>query len=826
MTSTLPVCAGDERRALVRADPDLNGLDYLEVSGDQRRLTVYFLDKAPTYLEPGNLRITGGRRVTDIKVIGFRLCQNEDPERDDCLTIDLDRPGDFSCYRLEIVETDDRGRPTNQRHHGFDPRYWWLDLNFKVGCPTDLDCGCAPADVPSWPQPEIRYLAKDYASFRDLLLDRMALSAPGWVERHAPDLQITLLEVLAYVGDHLSYYQDAVATEAYLQTARLRTSVRRHARLVDYRMHEGCTAWTWMVIQSDSDFELAGDGLAFITSVRDRLGTAGSILTPTDLDRLPVDSYSWFEPSLPGALTVRAARSEIEIYSWQNSECCLSAGATRATLVDKVGEHGASLLELTAGDVLIVEEILGPRTGAPGDADPAHRHAVRLTAADRGTDALTGTPIVEVQWGAADALPFAVCLSAVGPPPECALLQPVSVVRGNVVLVDAGRTVVEGIGEVPTVSEQPPCADGCPDPPIQVAGPFRPHLAGRSLTYRGPVDGSGPAAWPIPADPRQALPQLQVTGDGGTWSSTFDLLASEPDDRHLVVEIDDEGTARLRFGDDILGRAPRIGYPMTAQYRVGNGPDGNIGAESLVHIVHPDKLDGATVVVRNPLPAVGGTAAESVADVRMSAPQAYRRDRQRAITAADYGELTDRDFAASVQRAAAELRWNGSWYEARVAIDARGTAQPDAALIEAVQHRLERYRRVAHDLRVVPAEAVALDIELRVCVNAHHRRSDVARALRERLGNRRRADGSLGFFYPDALTFGTTIAVSSLVAAAAGVAGVDEVTVTRLQRYQGFDDGALDDGALKLSAQQIPRLDNDPSAPENGVLRLDLGGGR
>src|SRR3712207_7620689 len=50
----------------------------------------------------------------------------------------------------------------------------------------------------------------------------------------------TLVELLAYTGDYLSYYQDAVATEAYLETARRRISVRRHVRLIDYPMHEGC----------------------------------------------------------------------------------------------------------------------------------------------------------------------------------------------------------------------------------------------------------------------------------------------------------------------------------------------------------------------------------------------------------------------------------------------------------------------------------------------------------------------------------------------------------------------------------------------------------
>ena len=39
-----------------------------------------------------------------------------------------------------------------------------------------------------------------------------------------------LRAVFAYTADYLSYYQDAVATEAYLDTARQRISVRRHVR--------------------------------------------------------------------------------------------------------------------------------------------------------------------------------------------------------------------------------------------------------------------------------------------------------------------------------------------------------------------------------------------------------------------------------------------------------------------------------------------------------------------------------------------------------------------------------------------------------------------
>lgn len=846
-------CVGEERRALVRAAPDLNGLDYLEVSDDQTRLTVYFLDKAPEGLLPGNLRVVGGRRVRDVRVTGIDVCENEDPTRDDCLTIDLDKPGDASCYRLEVVEADERGRPTDRPHPGFDPRYWWLDLDFKVGCPTDLDCLCPPPEPPEWPRPDLRYLARDYAGLRQLLLDRMALTSPGWVERSVPDLQLTLLELLAYVGDHLAYEQDAVATEAYLRTARLRTSVRRHARLVDYRMHEGCTAWTWVTLASDSDVELA-PGVAFITSVAALTGDPRTVLLPTELARLPEGAYAWFEPVVRGPIDVVAARSEIRFHTWGDSECCLPAGSTRATLVEPMvaGEGpeqstkqspeqqspeqrpGApgypprddDPLRLAPGDVLVLAEVLGPVTGEPGDADPRHRHAVRLTSVARDVDPLTGTAYVEVAWSAADALPFDLCLSATGPAPECTVLDPVSVAYGNVVLVDAGRTFEDPLGTVPVDSVQPPCADGCPDPPVLVPGLFRPALPRRPLTWRGRPDLTGPAAAPFPTDPRAAGPCLEVADPVRSWTPVHDLLSSGPDDADVVVEVDDESVARLRFGDDALGRAPGAGDAFSARYRTGNGRAGNVGADSLVQVVHPGPLTGSGLVVTNPLPAAGGVDPEPVADVRRLAPRAFRRDLQRAVTAGDYADLAARDFAAEVQAAQAELRWNGSWYEARVAVDARGASEPPGDLITRVDGRLQRYRRVAHDLRTGPARPVGIDITLRVCVAPHHRRADVAAALVERLGNRRLRGGGLGMFHPDAVTFGTPVAVSSIVATAAGVEGVDSVTVEVLRRSDGRDDGALASGVLRLAPDEIARLDNDLSAPDLGVLTLDLGGGR
>ena len=185
----------------------------------------------------------------------MQVQRSEDPRHDDCIAVFVDRPGDFSTYRLCLVEADERGRPTEEPLAGFDPRYACVSFSFKAGCPSDLDCAlvddCPPIDRVN---PDIDYLARDYQRLRRLIFDRLALLVPDWRERHVPDVGMTLVELLAYVGDRLSYYQDAVATEAYLDTARKRISVRRHARLVDYHLHEGCNARAWVCLSVAEEY--------------------------------------------------------------------------------------------------------------------------------------------------------------------------------------------------------------------------------------------------------------------------------------------------------------------------------------------------------------------------------------------------------------------------------------------------------------------------------------------------------------------------------------------------------------------------------------------
>src|SRR6185369_714527 len=571
-------------------------------------------------------------------------------------------------------------------------------------------------------------------------------------------------ELLAYIGDHLSYYQDAVATESYLDTARQRISVRRHARLVDYEMHEGCNARAWVYIEADEDAALGVvEDVYFISSAT---RSFSPVLLNDDLREVPFSDYEVFEPisqepNQPLQFFVK--HNNISFYTWNERECCLPRGATTATLIDEwakeeqskppdsdygypTAEHDqkatqtvsskdqqtlvshtgkpdtdparSRLLHLKVGDVLIFEERIGPVTGVKADADPSHRHVVRLTKVEPGVDPLYDQPIVDIEWAREDALPFSLCISTIGRAPECLYLTDVSVAHGNVLLVDHGHRIVEETPEswdVPTVKQDNAgCwAEGEPRETLLRAGEFHLQLKYGPLTYTVPFpmpatvanqqfhllsklmskvrarveylwretrDGHmlgeeelkeisaifgpesqelvgslnsdaqarvfeqlirradrlwskksrrvrslaaramagyvlgkfeeaelaemfgnwlidhiglrssqlpGPASAALLQDPRDATPAISVVESNSnssetqqsslTWLPQSDLLESNGQDRHFVVETDNEGRAHLRFGDGDRGRAPVPETTLSPTYRVGNGTRGNVG---------------------------------------------------------------------------------------------------------------------------------------------------------------------------------------------------------------------------------------------------------
>ena len=1007
-------CQLEHRREDVRTT-SLFGLDYVEVADEQQvTLNVFFLGKAPQKLEQANVVLSGGRRIRDVKITSIRVHRQSDSTLDDYLEVHVNKPGDFSTYTITIVNTVD-GKPTADPMPGFDSRYDSVCFTFKAGCPTDLDCkpqcSCPP---PQRTQPDINYLAKDYESFRQLILDRMAVIMPAWNETHAPDLGITLVELLAYAGDYLSYYQDAVATEAYLGTARERISVRRHARLVDYLMHDGCNARAWLTIQTDQDFTF--DNAAQIYFITPYPGApARQILTPKDLVGVSTTSYEVFEPLYwnggGSSISVHKYHSSMPFYTWGNCKCCLAPGSTSATLADAwdpdpnappagtnpggttpgtssspppsasvttppgairssvapAANRGVSanapsasdgppgtvrrLRNLKVGDILIFEEVLGPKTGNPSDADPTHRQAVRLTKVTPGTDPLYGmqpygTPIVEIEWASEDALTFTLCISSQQPAPDCGCMENVSVARGNVILVDNGSDTSEVIGTVPTDSAAPQCPKCCQPASLTISsGLFRPTLTQEPLTFSVPPPPACSASDFMRQDPRQALPwislnsippapecasaedtddnqpqppcvippmfsfddladptglakalkadadansqfllsqlmpatrQALISWDGSvplppalvgalttdltallqTWSPLRDLLESGPNDDNFVVETDNNGFGHLRFGDGTCGYRPDAGMMFQSKYRVGNGTAGNVGRDTITYVVfRSETVSGVNLQPRNPLCAAGGVDPEPIDDVKQFAPYAFDAQLERAITANDYAsiaadnerrlearaalEAEDPEICTAaftrLQGAKAALRWTGSWYTVLVALDPQDTETTDSELAEEVTLYLEPFRRMGYDLLVSPAIYVPIKLSMTICILQNYQRAHVEAAVLNALSDRALPGGTLGFFHPDSLTFGGGIYISSLLAAVQAIPGVQNAMVTELERFEIGEAGSGADtsgdelpinSALLMGPFEIAQLDNDPNYPENGLLVLDVRGGR
>jgi predicted phage baseplate assembly protein len=331
-------------------------------------------------------------------------------------------------------------------------------------------------------------------------------------------------------------------------------------------------------------------------------------------------------------------------------------------------------------------------------------------------------------------------------------------------------------------------------------------------------------------DPRGCFPELTLTGGaaegpGHSWRPRRDLLASGPDDRHFVVEMDEERVAWLRFGDGVNGRAPEAGQSFRASYRSGSGISGNVAAEAIRQIVFRNNFpDGAAIAVRNPLPARGGTRPEPVERAKLRAPHRFRTALERAIAPDDYAAIVMRDFPSQVQRATAHMRASGAAVEVQVAIDAYG-GEADSVLLSLVEEHLEQYRRIGHDVRAIRAKVVPLLLELTVCVRSAYLRGHVKAALQSVLGAGS-WPGGRGLFHVDAMTFGDRITISRIAAAAHKVEGVASILVTRLERMREGRNGEVEAGELALGPFEVGRLDNDLRFPENGALILNLRGGR
>jgi predicted phage baseplate assembly protein len=354
------------------------------------------------------------------------------------------------------------------------------------------------------------------------------------------------------------------------------------------------------------------------------------------------------------------------------------------------------------------------------------------------------------------------------------------------------------------------------------------HDWGEEVTHG--LDPHHPAAWgpaveATAQDPTKAQPLLKLVDSAPTdgqpptqWEVTTGLVDAEPETPRVIVEMDDDRTARLRFNPAAQPQAL-----MVATYLVGNGSAGNVAAENITSVTG---APAAVVSVRNPLAATGGCDPETLDHARRAIPLCYLNNQPRALTPADYATIAE--TVPGVRNAAAKLSWSGNRLAIRVAVQPEFVEDPHAALLGRVEHALAPARRIVHDLRVTGPDYRPVVIGLTVELDANAVGDLVREQIAELLGSGSLSDGRPAFFSPVHISFGDSLFASALVAAIQELDGVVSVSVTQLGFLAPGPGGpaATVPDALRVSATAIIRCDNDPVSRENGYAQLTTVGGR
>ena len=160
------------------------------------------------------------------------------------------------------------------------------------------------------------------------------------------------------------------------------------------------------------------------------------------------------------------------------------------------------------------------------------------------------------------------------------------------------------------------------------------------------------------------MPSLQVSGSSDlAWAQTVDA----------------NGIVSVNFGDGINGSVPTAGLNIYANYRVGGGTIGNLAANSIVDIA--SAITGISISASSA--TSGGTAAETIDQIRTNAPRAFTTQ-QRAVTLADYGNLAMSLPVVSQANAVANTYTNITVY-----VTSQGNTVPNQATLDTVTSYLQ-----------------------------------------------------------------------------------------------------------------------------------------
>jgi predicted phage baseplate assembly protein len=262
---------------------------------------------------------------------------------------------------------------------------------------------------------------------------------------------------------------------------------------------------------------------------------------------------------------------------------------------------------------------------------------------------------------------------------------------------------------------------------------------------------------------------LDVRVAGVLWYEVSSLYGAAPDAPVYTTRLADDASMTLTFGDGVQGaRLPTGSMNVSARYRSGIGPDGEVAAGTLTMLrAMPLGLRGVT----NPIAASGAEGPEHLADARRNAPLTLLTF-ERVVSLLDY-ENYARAFPG-IGKARGDVLWvHGATRIFLTVAGATGGLPGDKVLgnlstsIAAVSDPSQRFDAEAYVQRYFSLKA-------KVAVDARHVASDVLAAVS--------ATVMAGFGF-DARDLGQSVTAAEVVTLMHTVAGVVAVELDELLPY-------------------------------------------
>ncbi|MEW6417499.1 MAG: baseplate J/gp47 family protein [Nitrospirota bacterium] len=775
---------------LVTLHPDTNPTEaHLEVHFHNNNEVANILadPKDPKLIFPisGGHRVTAGPGADQVKVES--IAGNP---ADNFLILTVAPIGDYSTYILNV------------NYQNMDPILSEIDFKFRPGCFNLCAPDWEPAPKPN-EDPAIDYLAKDYDSFRHTMIAAMMERVPGWESTSEADLDQVLLEMFSVAADELSDYQDRVMNEAYLGTALNRVSLARHARLMDYHIHQGNQASTWLALKVADSAEFNLDKGFLVWAGDDIVGSSLVVFMTRQQQHM------------------HHLLNQMGLYTWSDSIPALKAGSITADL--KLTEGGKTAADTVCDFIhdgtithLLIQERLNPATGREAGRDPDKRQLLKLLPGDEGAevkqDPLTGEWFVRIRWEKKDALKNNYCFTIDCPDGK---VEDVSLFHGNLVEVYHGRPKTTVFKEPGTVLAN---QDEFHYERTQRWGTICRLIEG-PLAYK-----AAPPGGEVPPDSTLEV-EVETSGGGrDKWDEVISLIHSDDSDEqgdHFIVETDEIGKSLIRFGNGINGKELPEGAVVHCTYQIGKGLDGNIGADKLINF---DKTVFSEIEeCWNPFDVTNGRAPEPVEEIIRRVPEAYRFRQLRAVTLKDYVDRAEE--LDEVSRASARYMWTGSWRTVQIAIDPVGTTELKDEVRKKIARHLDAVRLIGEDMEIRPPRFVPLKINVSLCIHPDYWPEDIKYVLEQEFSDGFTPDGRMGFFHPDLWTFGQELRTSQIIGRVQAVKGVDHVISVAMKRWGEVTSG--EEGIIKVRPNEIIQVKNDRDHMEKGFIFFDdIKGGR